>query len=57
MRTTDVHWNPVSVPFDRPELWVWSRRAGMTSIIIEVETDEGVIGWASVRPGPPMARQ
>jgi L-alanine-DL-glutamate epimerase-like enolase superfamily enzyme len=52
MRITDVRWTPVFVPFHRPELWVWSRRAGMTSIIIEVETDEGVIGLGECAAWP-----
>ena len=52
VRITDVHWTPVFVPFHRPELWVWSRRAGMTSIIIEVETDEGVIGLGECAAWP-----
>ncbi len=52
MRITDVHWTPVFVPFHRPELWVWSRRAGMTSIIIEVETDEGVVGLGECAAWP-----
>ena len=52
MKITDIRWTPVFVPFHRPELWVWSRRGGMTSIVIEVETDEGVVGLGECAAWP-----
>jgi L-alanine-DL-glutamate epimerase-like enolase superfamily enzyme len=62
MRTTSPPWlttlppgrSSVFVRFARPELWVWSGRNGMTSMIIEVETDEGLVGLGECAawPGP-----
>jgi L-alanine-DL-glutamate epimerase-like enolase superfamily enzyme len=54
VKIVDIRWTPVFVRFHRPELWVWSGRGGMTSMILEVETDEGLVGlgecaaWPSV---------
>jgi L-alanine-DL-glutamate epimerase-like enolase superfamily enzyme len=39
MRTTTV-----SVPFATDELWAYGRRRGVTNILVELETDDGLVG-------------
>jgi L-alanine-DL-glutamate epimerase-like enolase superfamily enzyme len=44
---------PVSVPFETEEVWAYGRRAGVSNVLVEVETDEGLtgigeaVGWPS----------
>jgi L-alanine-DL-glutamate epimerase-like enolase superfamily enzyme len=44
MKITRVDITPVSVPFHEPELWVWGERRGISSVILQVHTDEGLVG-------------
>jgi L-alanine-DL-glutamate epimerase-like enolase superfamily enzyme len=44
MRITALHTTPVAVPFRREERWAYGRRRGLTSVLLEVETDEGIVG-------------
>jgi L-alanine-DL-glutamate epimerase-like enolase superfamily enzyme len=44
MRITTVETTFITVPFARTELWAWGVREGMTSAVITVRTDTGVIG-------------
>lgn len=44
MKITRVDITPVSVPFREPELWAWGERHGISSVILEVHTDEGLVG-------------
>ena len=39
MRTTTV-----SVPFASDELWAYGRRRGITNVLVELETDDGLVG-------------
>jgi len=52
MRITRLHPIPVAVPFNRDELWAYGGRRGLVSILLRVETDEGltVLGEASAYP-------
>jgi len=42
----------VSVPFTEPEIWSGGSRPGITSIIVEVLTDEGIVGVGEALPAP-----
>jgi L-alanine-DL-glutamate epimerase-like enolase superfamily enzyme len=44
MRITALHTTPVAVPLRREERWAYGRRRGLTSVLLEVETDEGIVG-------------
>src|ERR671915_1769703 len=44
MRITGVNATPVAVPFRQDELWAFGGRRGLTSVLVEVGTDEGVVG-------------
>lgn len=44
MRITDLKSTILSVPFSKPTFWPYGRWDGMTVVVIEIETDEGVVG-------------
>ncbi|MDQ4037032.1 MAG: mandelate racemase/muconate lactonizing enzyme family protein [Actinomycetota bacterium] len=44
MRITGLRATPVAVPFREDELWAYGGRRGMISILLEVDTDEGLTG-------------
>ena len=44
MKITRVDIAPISVPFREPELWAWGERRGISSVILQVHTDEGLVG-------------
>ena len=44
MRITALRATPVAVPFTRPEAWAFGERTGMVSVLLEVDTDEGLVG-------------
>ena len=44
MKITGIRATPVAVPFVEDELWAFGGRRGMVSILLEVDTDEGVVG-------------
>jgi glucarate dehydratase len=44
MRVSGLTFTPVSVPFDGEERWSYGRRRGITNVLVELETDEGVVG-------------
>ena len=52
MRITGLRATPVAVPFREDELWAYGGRRGMVSILLEVDTDDGLtgIGEASAYP-------
>lgn len=54
MKITGINVTPVTIPFTRPELWAWGKRVGVTSAVIELETDGGItgLGEAVVVLGP-----
>ncbi len=55
MKITDFRTTVVSIPFTEPETWAFGRRYGISSVIIELETDTGLsglgeaVGFPSVR--------
>lgn len=52
MKVTDVRFHIVNVPYREPETWTFGRSWGLTSAIVEVETDEGLVGLGEL-PGVP----
>ena len=44
MKVTDVKVHVVSVPLIPPEPWRFGRLWGLTSAVVEVDTDEGITG-------------
>ena len=44
MKITGIRATPVAVPFVEDEVWAFGRRRGLVSILLEVDTDEGVVG-------------
>lgn len=44
MRITGIRCTPVAVPFHTEEAWAYGARSGMISVLIEVDTDEGITG-------------
>ncbi|WP_395104831.1 mandelate racemase/muconate lactonizing enzyme family protein [Actinomadura sp. SCN-SB] len=52
MRITALRATPVAVPFRTDEIWAFGRRRGQVSVLIEVETDEGVTGLGEASAYP-----
>ena len=44
MRITDVKWTPVFIPIDAPLRYAFGSHPGFSRIIVEVSTDEGLVG-------------
>lgn len=44
MKISSIKATPVAVPFRADEHWAFGSRQGMISILLEVHTDEGVVG-------------
>jgi L-alanine-DL-glutamate epimerase-like enolase superfamily enzyme len=44
MRITSIGATPVAVPYTADEIWAFGRRRGQVSVLLEVGTDEGVVG-------------
>jgi L-alanine-DL-glutamate epimerase-like enolase superfamily enzyme len=57
MRISSLETTPVSVPFERDEVWAYGRRSGITNVLVEVRTDEGVVGLGEAVgwPSPEIA--
>lgn len=44
MKITDVRWTPAFIPIEAPLRYAFGSHPGFSRIIIEVETDEGIVG-------------
>ncbi len=44
MRITDVVFHTVAVPFRTEEVWAFGRRSHLETVVIEMLTDEGIVG-------------
>lgn len=53
LRITAVEATPVNVPFSRPEFWSYGAFMGMTSIIVRIRTDGGIVGIGEAVSGGP----
>jgi len=52
MRVTGIRATPVAVPYRAEEIWAFGRRRGQLSVLIEVDTDEGVTGLGEAAAYP-----
>ena len=52
MKVKDVKVHVVSVPLTEPETWRYGRLWGLTSALVEVETDEGITGIGETLGSP-----
>lgn len=52
MRVTGLRATPVAVPFTQPEVWAFGERTGMVSVLLEVDTDEGMVGLGEAAAYP-----
>ncbi|MBO0848115.1 MAG: mandelate racemase/muconate lactonizing enzyme family protein [Pseudonocardia sp.] len=54
MRITGLATTTVAVPYRTEEVWAFGRRSGQVSVLLEMETDEGVVGLgeAAAYPSP-----
>lgn len=52
MRITALRATPVAVPYRADEIWAFGRRRGQVSVLLEVETDEGVVGLGEAAAYP-----
>ena len=52
MHITALRATPVAVPFTRPEAWAYGERTGMVSVLLEVDTDEGLVGLGEAAAYP-----
>jgi len=44
MRVTELRVTPVAVPYRIDEIWAFGRRRGQVSVLLELQTDEGLVG-------------
>jgi L-alanine-DL-glutamate epimerase-like enolase superfamily enzyme len=44
MKVLSVELTPVSIPFHEPETWVWGQRRGISNVIVQLHTDDGLTG-------------
>lgn len=54
MRITSLEATPVAVPYRRPEQWAYGVRQGLVSVLLQVHTDDGVVGLGEA-PAYPSA--
>ena len=52
MRITRLEATPVAVPFRAEELWAFGGRRGMISVLLQVHTDEGIVGLGEASAYP-----
>jgi L-alanine-DL-glutamate epimerase-like enolase superfamily enzyme len=52
MRITRIRPTPVAVPYRTEEVWAFGKRTGLVSVLIEVETDDGVVGLGEAAAYP-----
>ncbi len=53
LRITGVEATPVNVPFAYPEAWSFGLVRGMTSIIVQIHTESGIVGIGEAVSGGP----
>lgn len=55
-RIVGIDLTPVTIPFTGPEHWAFGDHDGMTSVIVELRTDSGVVGLGEILPAGPGPR-
>ncbi len=51
MKITDVRWTPVFIPIEAPLRYAYGAHPGFSRLVIEVHTDEGLIGLGECYSG------
>jgi glucarate dehydratase len=57
MKITDIRWTPAFIPIEAPLRYSVGSHPGFSRIVIEVETDEGIIGLGECYSGASRAGQ
>lgn len=52
MRITRLATTPVAVPYRTEEVWAFGRRSGQISVLLEMHTDDGVVGLGEAAAYP-----
>jgi L-alanine-DL-glutamate epimerase-like enolase superfamily enzyme len=52
MRIAALRTTIVSIPFSGEEIWVYGRRRGITNVLVELETDDGLTGLGEAMGWP-----
>ncbi len=52
MKITSIEPTIVSVPYTHRETSSRIQRDGVTAVVVEIVTDEGLVGWGESCPGP-----
>ncbi|GAB3301948.1 mandelate racemase/muconate lactonizing enzyme family protein [Parasphingorhabdus pacifica] len=52
MRITRLKTTPVAVPYRTDEVWAFGKRSGQISVLLELETDEGIVGLGEASAYP-----
>lgn len=52
MRITGLRATPVAVPYHTDEVWAFGRRSGLISVLVEMDTDEGLTGLGEAAAYP-----
>jgi glucarate dehydratase len=55
MKITDIKATPVFVPMHHPLRWSFGTETGMTRVIVEITTDEGLVGLGESNGGAQLA--
>ena len=50
MKIKDIRLTPLFSKFKTPYVWAMGKNLGTTTILVEVETDSGVIGFGETAP-------
>jgi L-alanine-DL-glutamate epimerase-like enolase superfamily enzyme len=56
LRIVAVEATPINVPFNRPEVWSFGKVEGMTSIVVQIHTEDGSVGIGESVSGGPSIR-
>jgi glucarate dehydratase len=51
MKITDVRWTPVFIPIEAPLRYAYGSHPGVSRLVIEVDTDEGLVGLGECYSG------
>ncbi len=51
MRITDVRWTPAFIPIEAPLRYAYGAHPGISRIVIELDTDEGLVGLGECYSG------
>ena len=49
MKITSLKMHILNIKYDKPEIWVYGVRKGSTPLIIEIKTDDGLVGYGESR--------